>query len=288
VLDSALLELDRVHALAPSSEWEKIDAHAEAIRTLEQQLEGQLANPDSAGCTVPASPDAELKAKLGNFPGDYANPAASEEDGTTVEKIGKAHAAVIRAAFQCDLIRVATLCWCGGTNHVAFAGMDPNDPDAIWKHHPLSHRITTSSFYNGPPPGGTGTESTVYEYFVNAHTWFNQKTADILVDFKNAKDVFQNSLLDYTIVPFVTDVGEMADTASSKPALILGGSALGMQGGIFVDVGATGYEGSRCHNAVWTTIAQALLKTADPLAVLADEKFVKTSSAPIPELWVEP
>jgi hypothetical protein len=288
VLDSALVELDRVHGLAPSSEWEKIDAHAEAIRRVEMQISGALADPSATECVLPATPDAMLVAKSGSFAGDYGNPKAEEEDGTVLERVGKAHAAVIRAAFQCDLVRVATLNWCGGTNHVAFAGMDPADPDAIWMHHPLTHRILSPAFYNGPPPAPGTLDHTVYEFMVNAHTWFNQKTTDIMLDFKNTKDVFGNSLLDYTIAPLITDVGEMADTSNAKPAIILGGRALGMQGGTFVDLTQPGFEGSRSHNSLWMTIAQAFLKTTDPLAALSDEVFYKTNAAPIPELWIAP
>jgi hypothetical protein len=284
VLDSALVELDRVHDLAPSSEWPKLEAHADAIRKLELELDNQLANPD-ASCPVPMSPDPLLIAKTGDqLGGDYGRPQVEVEDGTHVEQVGKAHAAVIRAAFQCDLIRVASLNWCPGTNHVAFAGMYPLDPTAIFLHHPLTHRISSSAFYNGPPPGESTMDGSVWEFFVNAHTWFNQKTADILVDFKNATDVYGNSLLDHTIVPFITDVGEPADTNNSKPALILGGRALGMQGGTFVPVSS----GSSSHNNLWMTIAQAYLKTGDPLAVLTEEVFTKTNVAPIPELWVSP
>jgi hypothetical protein len=127
-------------------------------------------------------------------------------------------------------------------------------------------------------------EGSIYEFFVNAHTWFNQKTADILVDFKNATDMYGNSLLDHTIVPFITDVGEPADTSNSKPALILGGRALGMQGGTFVQLST----GANSHNNLWMTLAQAYLKTSDPLSVLTDEVFFKTGVAPIPELWTLP
>jgi hypothetical protein len=285
VLDSALRELDRVHDLAPSSEWPKLDAHAEAIRKLELELEDQLADPAAPNCELPASPDPMLVAKTGDtLGGDYGRPQVEVEDATHVEQVGKAHAAVIRAAFQCDLIRVASLNWCPGTNHVAFAGMYPLDPTAIFMHHPLTHRIATSGFYNGSPPAESTMEGSIYEFFVNAHTWFNQKTADILVDFKNATDMYGNSLLDHTIVPFITDVGEPADTSNSKPALILGGRALGMQGGTFVQLST----GANSHNNLWMTLAQAYLKTSDPLSVLTDEVFFKTGVAPIPELWTLP
>ena len=42
--------------------------------------------------------------------------------------IGKTHMEIIRTAFLCDLIRVATFQWSPGTNHVSFRDMMPNNP----------------------------------------------------------------------------------------------------------------------------------------------------------------
>jgi hypothetical protein len=66
------------------------------------------------------------------------------------------------------------------------------------------------------------------------------------------------------------------------PAMIFGGKALGMQGGQFQNF--LGQE--RPHNDLWLSIAQAYLKTADPLSGLADETFRREGAAPIPGLWL--
>lgn len=281
VLDSALRDLDRVRTLAPSSEAPKIDAHAEAIRKLELQLEQAIADGGSPTCTVPTAPDAGLEALSGSrF--DYSNPKAEQEDATLMAQVGKAHAAVIQAAFQCDLLRVASLQWCSANNHVAFHGLYPLDPTGAYMHHPLSHRISNAAIFNGPPPTNE-TERALYEFLANVHTWFNQKTADILLGLKNATDVFGGSVLDTTIVPFITDTAHAASARSPLPALIFGGRALGMQGGQFQE-----FTAERSHNDLWMSIAQAYLKTDDPLSVLADEVFVKTNVSPIPGLWLPP
>jgi hypothetical protein len=281
VLDSALRELERVRALAPSGEWPKIDAHAEAIRKLELELEMAVSEPEQPACLVPTAPPDGLEAKAGNS-FDYSNPRADQEDASYMEQIGKAHAAVIRAAFQCDVLRVATLQWCAGNNHVAFEGLYPPDPEGAYMHHPLSHRITNAQTTSGPPPSNA-TDLGVYEFLTNVHIWFNAKTAELLNDLKNATDVYGGNLLDHTIVPFITDVAEATSTRSPLPALVFGGRALGMQGGQLQS-----FSPARSHNDLWMSIAQAYLRTSDPLPLFADDGFVKTNVSPIPGLWVPP
>src|SRR5262249_17863770 len=147
VLDYSLSELDALNKLAPGSERPKIDAHAAAIRKIEQQLTDQIANPSlnpTSGCMVPAAPDPKLVGKTGSkF--DYNNPATSTADDVIHEQIGKLHAGIILAAFQCDIIRVATFQWSPGTNHVSFKGLMPGEPNTIYMHHPQSHKIGSAA-----------------------------------------------------------------------------------------------------------------------------------------------
>jgi hypothetical protein len=282
VLDSALRELDRVRTLAPSSEAQKIDAHADAIRKLEVELEQAIDDGAPSACSAPVAPDEGLEAKIGSGLFDYGNPRAEQEDASHMERVGKAHAAIIRAAFQCDLLRVATLQWCPGTNHVAFQGLYPSDPEGAYLHHPMSHRVADSAFFNGPPPTNAD-QLDIYEFLTNVNAWFNAKTADVLRDLKDSEDVFGGNLLDHTIVPYVTEVAEAGSTRSPLPALILGGRALGMQGGQFQN-----FSPARSHNDLWMSIAQAYLNTTDPVSALADEVFVKTGVSPIDGLWKPP
>lgn len=167
---------------------------------------------------------------------------------------------------------------CTFPHSVAFAGMNPLDQDAIYEMGSFHYRESNSSFYSGTTPGGpTGF---VYETLFGMFKWFNQQTADVLAAFKAAKDVFGGSLLDSTIVPYVTEQAQPTDERSPLPALIIGGRALGMQGGKYLN-----FPVSRSHNELWMTIAQAFLKSNDPVALLADEKFAQTGVQPIPWLW---
>jgi hypothetical protein len=282
VLDYSLRELDRLKTLGPSSERDKIDGHAAAVRQLEAQLSDQVAaKGGTAACSLPLMPDPALTGQDGDsLRGDYDNPTSNMSDETTHEAVGKAHAAILRTAFACDLIRVATFQWSPGTNHVSFKGLDPSNPDTIWMHHPLSHRVTDSSFFNGPRPA----ENTyVWDSMVNANRWYFQKTADIINDFRtqvDPQDPTGRSLLDNTVIPMATEVAEASHTREGHGAIVFGGGKLGMQGGQFQSV-------SGIHNQLWVTLAQAFLGVEAP-SKLASEAYVKTGASPLPGLWVAP
>jgi hypothetical protein len=282
VLDYSLRELDRLKTLGPASERDKIDAHAAAVRKLEAQLSEQIAGRVSTdACSFPPMPDAALTGQSADsLRGDYDQPMVATSDETTHEAVGKAHAAILRAAFACDLLRVATFQWSPGTNHVSFKGLDPSAPDTIWMHHPLSHRVTDASFFNGPRPA----ESTyVWDAMVNANRWYFQKTADIINELRlqvDPQDPAGGSLLDSTVVPMITEVAEASHTREGHGAIVFGGRRLGMQGGQYQSV-------SGIHNQLWVTVAQAFLG-ADAVSKLAGEVYVKTGASPIPGLWVAP
>jgi hypothetical protein len=281
VLDSALRELSRVHDLAPASEWEKLDMHADAIRRLELELEDAL--EESSNCTIPESPEPSFEAKGGSSP-IHTDPV-SEEDASFVEQVGKLHARVILAAFQCDLARVATLQWCPGTNHVAMAGMDPEDPAAVYEMGSFHYGLPFDQrFFASPSPASmTAQELRGYDTLSNMFTWFSRVTADVLRGFKDTLDLTGRSLLDSTIVPYITEQADPSDARSPLPAVIFGGRALGMRGGQFMN-----FSPIRHHNDLWMTVAQAYLKTDNPLAAFSDEVFVKTNVAPISGLWAPP
>jgi hypothetical protein len=282
VLDYSLRELDRLKTLGPASEREKIDSHAGAVRKLEAQLSEQIAGRGTTGtCPPPLMPEAALTGQDGeSLRGDYEDPRVNTSDETTHEAVGKAHAAIIRAAFACDLIRVATFQWSPGTNHVAFKGVDPNAPDTIWMHHPLSHRVTSAAFFNGARPAE---DSYVWDAMVNINRWYFQKTADIVNELRlqiDPQDPKGGSLLDHTVIPMITEVAEASHTREGHAAIVFGGGKLGMLGGQYRSV-------SGIHNQLWVTVAQAFLG-ADAVSKLASEVYVKTGAIPIPGLWAAP
>lgn len=287
VLDSALRELARLKTLAPASQAPKIEAHTAAIRELELALQAKIdASTTSAGvCKLPAAPDANLVGKTGSA-WEYSNPRVTEGDNDWLAEVTNQHLLLIRTAFQCDLIRVATFQPCPATNRIRLKGMNPGDPEAAYIHHPY---VSALPVWNTPPAAGTE-ESNIYEFGCNAQRWFYQNMADALVEFRNTKDAFGGTLLDHTVTTFVTDTTSPADGWQPMPALIVGGRALGMLGGQCVDLSIL-EAGLPPHNAMWLSVAQAYFPDEDPMKVLADETFMKIAvpaTGPIAGLWQRP
>jgi len=199
--------------------------------------------------------------------------------------VAKAHAGILLAAFQCDIIRVATFQFSPGTNHVSFKGMWPSDPSKIYMHHPVSHMSPFLGGAASQAPPTSGQAKDIYEFLCNVQTWYNAKMADILKTFKTAKDAFGNSLLDYTVIPYVTEVAESNHSRGPKPGFLFGGSKLGLKHGTFQR-----FAQDRPQVDLYLTCAQALLKTADPKTVLSAERFIKSNpnGAPIAGLWSAP
>ncbi len=291
VLDYCMGELSRLKTLAPGAESAKIQVHTDAIRKVELALTEQInmGTITPTSCTAPPMPDPSLTGKTGSR-GDYMSqptPAATD-DSPIHEQIGKTHMSILKAAFVCDMIRVGTFQWSPGTNHVSFKGLFPNNPNGIFMHHPTSHIINNSTESKGSLPAA-GLHQDVINFLANVQTWYNQKTADILADWKTTTDVYGGNLLANTIVPYVTEVAETTHSYSPMPAFIFGGSALGMKGGQYINTN------NRPLNDFWITIAQAYFKTTAPLdslpATNADgtkNTFVRTSVAPIAGLWAAP
>jgi hypothetical protein len=147
-------------------------------------------------------------------------------------------------------------------------------------HHPLSHRITDSSFYNGSRPADY---AYVWDAMVNANRWYFQKTAEIIDEFRlepDPLDPMGGSLLDRTVIPMVTEVAEAAHSREGHAAIVFGGRKLGMKGGQYQGV-------SGIHNQLWVTLAQAFLGV-DASDKLSNEVYVKNGANPIAGLWAPP
>lgn len=288
VLDFAMSELDALKRLAPGSEGPKIELHTEAIRKIETQLAGQInaggmVAIGGAGCTLPTKPADNLTGKKGNAA--YSE-NVSADDSPTHQLVAEAHTAVIQAAFQCDLIRVATFQFSPGTNHVSFKGMWPSDPNRIAMHHPVSHAGTFLGGASSRDPSGlTGADKDRYEFLTSVQVWYNTRMAEMLKRFKTATDGFGGSLLDYTVIPYITEVAESNHSRSPKPAFLFGGTKLGLKHGTFQNFSPT-----RPQVDLYLTAAQALMNTADPKTALASERFnqFNRNAAVIQGLWATP
>jgi Protein of unknown function (DUF1552) len=212
--------------------------------------------------------------RAGGYGNTYGDPtkapggAVAPEDATNLGVVGKAHMGVLKAAFICDLLRCGTLLWAPGTNHVGFKGLYPGQTGTVYQHHPASHKIVTSDTTAASSVSGLGNYA---QFLFQVQLWFFKQMADSLKDWKTSYDGFGNSLLDYTVVPYVTEVLATGHERSRMPAMIIGGKLLGFGHNKYV-------SGSYTVNQFWGTIGPSLgyTSTAAPFA------------GPISGIWTKP
>ncbi|MEY4580023.1 MAG: hypothetical protein RL701_4726 [Pseudomonadota bacterium] len=240
VLDFGLSDLAKLRSLAPSSEYERLDAHADAIRELERTFDAAPSSAASCGLALPPKAYTPFVDGAGNRigNGNYSTVNAQMGEQTIHEEIGKLHFAVIRAAFQCDLTRVVTFQWSPGTNHVAFQGFYPGDAKAVKMHHPLSHE------FNNPM---------VPEALTAIDTWYSERTAGLLASLQATPDLAGGTLLDNTLIPYVTEVARADHTWTDAPFVVFGGAGVKLQGNRLKK-----YNPRRPLNDLWLACAQAL------------------------------
>ena len=132
----------------------------------------------------------------------------------------------------------------------------------------------------------TGDDRDSYEFLASVQTWYNTRLAEFLTKLKAAKDAFGGSLLDYTVIPYITEVAESSHSRGPKPAFLFGGTKLGLKHGTFQNF----QQQQRPQVDLFLTCAQALLQTADVKTALAAERFIQfnKNGASFDGLWAKP
>jgi hypothetical protein len=199
---------------------------------------------------------------------NYGNvsPSGAPDDSTNLAAVGAAHFSVFNAAFVCDIIRCGTFLWAPGTNHVGFK-LYPNS-STVYLHHPTSHRIGTPDTTASSTAAGLGGDA---HFLFNVQQWFFARHAENMKLWKQTIDGYGNSLLDYTVVPFVTEVAATGHERNNMPGMIIGGKSLGYTHNL--------YKTSQASiNSYWGTVAQAFGVTS----------FTSPLASPISGLWTKP
>jgi len=268
VLDFAVDELNRLKAVAPSEARNKLSIHTDAVVAAEASIAKTIdAYPGAGGggstgaggngdpacgaacATKPAAPPAVVGMAdpnngrgTGNY---YGRPQAQQDDAPIHAQVGQAHLDVLKAAFICDLIRVGTYQWSPGTNHVGFA-LYPNTTQP-YQHHPTSHQIVTADTTAASTLSALN-PAAIFCY--NVQVWYYSRMAETFAAWKTAVDGCGNSLLDYTCIPFLTEVGACGHERNNMPAMLIGGKQLGFIHNRYV-------TGPITINQLWGTIGQA-------------------------------
>jgi hypothetical protein len=302
VLDFALEELNQVKLMAPGDARSKLGIHADAVLSAENAVTNAInaTYPDpgtgtggatgaagvggpggaggtfgssGAGCTCktkPASPPMNVVG-MADPPGGagnaFGNPVAKQDDSPLHAQVGAVHFQILQAAFICDLIRVATYQWSPGTNHVGFGGLMPGSTSPFM-HHPTSHRINTSDTTASSTVAGLNPNAA---FLLGVQQWYFARHAENLANWKNSVDGCGNNLLDFTCVPFLTEVMACGHERSNMAAMLIGGRQLGFLHGRYVQSPIT-------INQFWGTVAQAFGYTS------TDPPFAQ----PVAGFWAPP
>lgn len=147
-----------------SDDRAKVQAHLQAVRDIEKQLDG------IGGCTKPGAPDPTQ-----DYPGAYQTPL--------IPAIQKLQMDMVVSAMKCDLTRVASLLWADSSNGgYSFhwlgddfvTGRDADDAGSggnLRQHHEIAHHA-------GDSPEHTRRKALVDQWFMSQFAYLIQKLKD--------------------------------------------------------------------------------------------------------------
>lgn len=233
VLDFSLKDLARLKALAPKSQADNLEAHEQAIRELEKELDQEPNDPST--CGVPMQPET---IPISTYIDPYSSShVVKQRDDVTHDRIAQLHFSLIKAAFRCDLTRVVTFQFSPGTNHVSFGDMWPPDPSLFKVHHTTSHDPDTPD---------------TLEFLTRVDTWYADRVSKFIAELGTVVDGSMTPLLDNTLIPYVTEVGARYHNWDNMPFLLFGGKNTKIKGN---QIWTNGGKGLRSTNDLWMACA---------------------------------
>ena len=161
---------------------------------------------------------------------------------------------------------MGTYQWSPGTNHVGFT-LFPGST-AAYQHHPESHKVITSDTSAATTVSALNAAA---QFLFNVQVWYFARHAENFASWKSAVDGCGNSLLDFTCVPFLTEVQACGGERTNMPGMLIGGKRLGFIHDRYVKANMT-------INQLWGTIAQAFGYTS-PAAQFG---------TPVTGFWAQP
>jgi hypothetical protein len=228
IIDYLRGDLSRLSTLVPASEKTLIDAHVEALKSLETSFNSAI---DALGGT--SNCDALMPPMYYGVADAPANQAGQKPFHGV---IGQLQLDIIRTAFACNLTRTATFMWSPGTNLVVFGGLYDGMPQE--EHHLQSHSNAEGKEHD----------------LVAIERWYADQTAAALVKFDEVLEADGSTLLDNTAVAYVTEVARGFDhDQANVPFAVIGGKNLGIPGDRFYKADGP----SRPTNDLWLALAPA-------------------------------
>jgi hypothetical protein len=230
VLDFVLGDLNRLKGQIPSSQSPKLDAHLEGIRLLEAKI-SKTPPPISAGCSKPTL-----------VPEPPTGLSGREKDEVIHHEVCENNLAIIRAAFQCDITRVASFTFADGNNDLHPISYVPNPTFKINGNH---HDGVSHGGKDNPDAQRGKKETDIF---------YGNLLAKMLMDMdKVPEGAPGQTLLDDTLTFYFSECSygddhEMIDLCS----LLFGGKFLNLNVGSFLN-----YQPKIMQNDVWTSILNA-------------------------------
>jgi hypothetical protein len=247
VLDFVRTDLNRLKGQVPSSQNVKLDAHLEGIRVLESRIRA-TPPPVTAGCFRPTLTPDPVTTKTGR-----------ERDEVIHFNVCTNNLAIIRAAFQCDLTRVASFTFADGNNDLHPRSYVPNPTFSIDGNH---HDAVSHG-------GKSNRDSQVAKK--ETDIFYGNLMAKMLSDMdKVPEGPAGQTLLDNTLTYYFSECSygddhEMIDLCS----LYFGGKFLKLNVGNYLSYAPKIYQ-----NDVWTSILNAW---GVPTMQFGDPMFCKGS-----------
>jgi hypothetical protein len=238
VLDFVQKDLARLRTLVPQSQLQKLDAHLGGLAQLQAKLVPRAAGtPGAAACAGPA------QLAIPDPTGDLTIDEAQHK------VVAQNQLAIILAAFQCDITRVATFSFAHGNSALRFSKIIPGFTDTSGLgHHDLSHVQT---------PAASALLAQIDQFY-------SQQLAAFLTQMKATPDG-DGTLLDHTLVVYLDEacIG-WSHSIENMPVLMFGGKSLGLQGGRYLKFGM------RYMSDVWAAVAGAF---GVPMATFGDSTY---------------
>jgi hypothetical protein len=134
---------------------------------------------------------------------------------------------------------VITFQFSPGTNHVSFGDLWPPNPAQFKVHHTTSHDPDTAD---------------TLEFLTRVELWYATRVSAFLQELAQEKQPDGSSLLDHTLVPYVSEVGARYHNWDNMPFLLFGGPGVKLKGGqVWTNAG----KGMRSTNDLWMASARA-------------------------------
>ncbi|WP_437321644.1 DUF1552 domain-containing protein [Sorangium sp. So ce385] len=202
----------------------KLDAHLQSIQDIEARLAG--GGSSSGGGPTPGT----------SCQGPALGNRIDLSDDANMPAIGKLQMDMAAAALACDLTRICTIQWSYAESEHLYPFLDLQG-----NHHAISHQWDTAG----------------KAQYSKIHTWFAEQLAYLLGKLDSYAEG-DRTLLDNTVVLWVTEISESTQHALTNMPFLLAGSAGGaFRTGRFVDYLANGGS-PRQHNDLLVSIANAM------------------------------